>query len=170
MNLRRTSALAAAALAATILPAVSATSASAAPYCDPYTAYVVTSNTTNTMKVYDRYSVINGTGSTITGEFRADQGGTLTASASISLSAEASAAVFAKVSATVNAGISKSMTASTGVTATSPVKPHSTLKGDYGIMKENVNMKRVVTYSNCGQSTTYFSYVAPYRKFWKLYY
>jgi hypothetical protein len=170
VNLRRTSSLAAAALLATVLPAVSATSASAAPYCDPYTAYVVTSNTTNDMVVYDRYSVVNGTGSTITGEFRADNGGTVTASASISLSAEASAAVFAKVSATVNSEISKSMTASTGVTATSPVKPHSTLKGDYGIMRERVAMKRVITYTNCSQSTTSFSYLAPYRKFWKLYY
>lgn len=170
MKPRRTSALAAAALAATILPAVSATSASAAPYCDPYTSYAVTSNTANDMAVYDRYSVINSTGSTINGSFRADNGGTVTAKASISLSAEASAAVFAKVSATVNTEISKSMTASTGVTASSPVKPHSTLKGDYGILQERVNMKRVVTYSNCGQSTTYFSYLAPYRKFWKLYY
>ncbi|MCW2804022.1 MAG: hypothetical protein JWN06_2239 [Propionibacteriaceae bacterium] len=150
---------------------VPAPAAQAGPACDQGWAYAVHRNEPNRMKVFDRYAVVNGTGRTIHGSFRADSGGSVAATAGISLTAEASAAVFAKVSGTVNASITKTMTAATGVTATSSVKPHSTLKGDYGIYRERVTMKRYYMYSNCQTSApTYFSYSAPYRKAWKLYY
>jgi hypothetical protein len=124
------------------------------------------------MYVIDRTSVTNGTGSTKVGaRFSADHAGTFSATASISLTAEASAAVFAKVSATVNGSITHSMTTTIGTSTTADVKPYSTLKADYGIIRENVNMKKYYIYSNCGTSSpTYFSYAAPYRKNWKLYY
>jgi len=107
--------------------------------CDAGYSYRVYSNPTNDMRVFDRWGVTNNTNATISATFRADTGGTVSASAGISLSAEAKAAVFAKVSATVNAGIEVSMTASTGVSATSSVKPHSTLKGDYGVARESTD-------------------------------
>ena len=123
------------------------------------------------MKVHDRAFVTNGTSRTINGTFRSDSSGTVTYAASISVTAEAKAAIFAKVSGTVNAGISKSMTSSIGVTASSSVKPYSTLKGDYGVYKENVEMRRYYVYSNCNTgSSTYFNFYAPYRKGWRLYY
>ena len=157
--------------ASSTLALVAAPSAQAGIYCEPMTAYAVHSNGANDMAVFDRYAAVNGTGSTITAAFRADSGGTVAATAGIALSAEAKLAVFAKVSATVNASVTKTMTASTGITVTSPVKPYSTLKGDYGIYRERVTMKRYQIYSNCQQSTpTYFGYYAPYRKAWKLYY
>jgi hypothetical protein len=156
----------AACLATSVAPA-----AQAAVYCDPTWVYSVSSNTPNDMRVFDRHAVVNGTGSTITGSFTAESSGTVSATASVSLTAEASAAVFAKVSATVNASVTKSMTATIGVTATSSVNPYSTLNGDYGIYRENVTMKRYYLYSNCSAgAASYFSYSAPYRKAWKLYY
>ena len=153
-------------LAASVAPV-----AQAAVYCDPRWVYSVYSNTANDMRVFDRHAVVNGTGSTITGSFTAESSGTVSTSASISLTAEANLAVLAKVSATVNASVTTSMTATIGVTATSSVNPYSTLNGDYGIYRENVTMKRYYLYSNCNAGTaSYFSYSAPYRKAWKLYY
>lgn len=142
-----------------------------APICDSGYAYGVYSNLSNDMRIFDRWFVTNSTGSTISATFRADTGGIVTATAGITLTAEASALVFAKVSASVNASISRSMTASTGVSAASSVRPYSTLKGDYGIWRERVTMKRYYMYSNCRAGTTqYFSYYAPYRKGWRVYY
>jgi hypothetical protein len=139
-------------------------------YCDPHNIYGIYSNTANDMKVFDRLGATNSTGSTISATFRADTGGTTTQSASITLEAEVGA-VFSKVKASVNGSIATTMTASTGVSVTSSVKPHSTLKGDYGIWRENVKMKRNYMYSNCQYGPTqYFSYSAPYRKGWRVYY
>jgi hypothetical protein len=143
----------------------------AADLCDPGYSYRVWSNPSNDMRVFDRLGVTNNTNATISATFRADTGGTVSHSASISLTAEAKAAIFAKVGVTVNAGIERSMTASTGVSTTSSVKPHSTLKGDYGVWREKVLMRRVYVYRNCTTgSPTYFYYYAPYRKGWRLYY
>ena len=154
-----------------MLALVAVPSAQAASICTPETVYSVYSNTPNDMVVYDRAGVWNGTAAYTTGTFTADTGGTVSATAGISLSAEASAAVFAKVSATVNASVTRTMTASIGFSAASPVKPYSTLKGDYGIQRENVTMKRYYIQSNCATTTpTYFSYYAPYRRLWHLYY
>ncbi|MGA8994720.1 MAG: hypothetical protein WB441_10495 [Nocardioidaceae bacterium] len=154
------------------MPIAIAPAAQAGIYCDPGWTYAVTSNTTNTMHVVDRTSVTNSTGSTkVNATFKADQAGTFSATASISLTAEASAAVSAKVSATVNSAITHSMTTTIGTSTTADVKPYSTLKADYGIVRENVSMKKYYMYSNCQTSSpTYFTYAAPYRKNWKLYY
>jgi len=139
--------------------------------CDVGWRYGIYLNLTNDLRVFDRWFVTNGTGSTVLATFKAETGGTVTATAGITLTAEASALVFAKVSASVNASISRSVTASTGVSVTSSVKPHSTLKGDYGIWREKVRMKRYYVYSNCTHTTIqYFDYIAPYRKGWRLYY
>jgi hypothetical protein len=141
-----------------------------AEYCPPGYVYGVYRNTANDMRVFDRWFVANSTGSTISATFRADTGGSFTHTTSIGLEGEISS-VFAKVKASVNASVAKTMTASTGVSVTSSVKPHSTLKGDYGIWRENVKMKRNYMYSNCHYGATqYFSYSAPYRKGWRLYY
>lgn len=141
-----------------------------APNCTPSTRYSLYSNIANDMKVFDRWAVGNGTSRTISATFRADTGGSVAVSASISLSASVSAGLFAKVEGTVNAGVDKTMTASTGVSTTSSVKPHSTLKGDYGIWREAVKGKRVYKNGNCQNSTSYFNFYAPYRKGWRVFY
>jgi len=143
-----------------------------APVCDAGWVYHVTSNTANNMVVYQRYAVINQTGATATGSFTSATSGTLTVGASISLSAEMKAAIFGGIKTQVSTAISTTTTAETGVTATAPVKPYSTLHGDWGIWKENTTGDIYYMYSNCAivnRSNGITGYAPKYAA-WRLYY
>ncbi|WP_410814606.1 hypothetical protein [Micromonospora sp. 067-2] len=140
-------------------------------YCSPGDYVYSMTNTTNTFDAKFRTSVINNTGSAKSFKFTATKTGTTTFTVSLSVTAELKAAIFAKMEATVNAGIEQSNTTSYGVEVSGTVNANSTLYGDYGNWKENVNWKSHYVYSNCNTTSEKSgSAYAPYREAWKLYY
>ncbi|MEU8619770.1 hypothetical protein [Streptomyces sp. NPDC048623] len=170
---------AAGALALTALSTVTAVAAPVDPvnpqpqaeYCDPGMRAVISSNTPNTHDVKYRTSVTNGTGSTQNYKFSSKKSGTTTYGLSLSVSASLKAGIFASIEATINGSVEKSMTAEIGEEVSGTVKPHSTLKGDFGNWRENVSGWTAQQYSNCKYGTkTYFNAWAPYRTNWRVYY
>ena len=141
----------------------------AAPYCEPGNYVYEMTNTTNTFDAKFSTSIINSTGSSKSFKFTATKTGTTEFSVSGSVTAELKAAIFARMEATINAGVVKSMTTAYGVETSGTVNPHTTLYGDYGNWKENVNWKSHYVYSNCNSAQERSgSASAPYREAWKL--
>ncbi|MFD9032592.1 hypothetical protein ACFVZW_15785 [Streptomyces sp. NPDC059567] len=142
-----------------------------AEYCQPGKRAAIPTNTANTLDVKYRTSVTNGTGSTQNFKFTSKKSGTTTYGLSITVSAEMKAWIFAKIAAEVNGSVEKSKTAEIGEEVSGTVKPHSTLKGDFGNWRENVSGWTAHQYSNCSYGTkTYFNAWAPYRTNWRVYY
>lgn len=107
-----------------------------------------------TIAVADAGTLANNSGGTISKAF--------THSSNQSLSSTVSAEVGASVStvvAEVNAkmGVSVAATASytTSTTFTVTAPAHTTVTYRHGILKRVYSVKKVHTYSNCGQATTY---------------
>jgi hypothetical protein len=178
MYIKKAAIAAVGALAVSVLSAMPAGAAEVDPaepkpqarYCSPGNR-VSLSNTKNTLDVKYRTSVTNGTGSTQRFKFTSKKSGTTTYGLSITLSAELKAGIFAKIGAEINPSVEKSMTAETGEEVAGTVKPHSTLKGDFGNWRENVSGWSAYMYSNCTYGTKkYFKAWAPYRTNWRVYY
>ncbi len=128
-------------------------SASAAPVCDVYDSRTYT-QISSAWYAFDSGTLANKSAGTISK--------TYTHSGTASLSTTVSAEVGAKVStvvAEVNAklGVSVSATASytrsTSFTVSAP--PHTTVTYKDGILTRTYSVKRVHTYSNCQQRTSY---------------
>ncbi|MFI8422277.1 hypothetical protein [Streptomyces sp. NPDC085479] len=142
-----------------------------AEHCQPGTRAVISSNTANTLDVKYRTSVTNDNDVTQNFKFISKKSGTTTYGLSITVSTELKAGIFGKIAAEINGTVEKSKTAETGEEVWGTVKPHSTIKGDYGNWKENVSGWTAYQYSNCSYgSKTYFNAWAPYRTNWRIYY
>lgn len=139
-------------------------------FCQSKWNYSIYRNTSNDMRVIQRRFITNNTGSTATGTFTASESGTVTMGASVTLTTEVKALIFGKVQASVNASVERSMTANVGVSVSVSIKPHTTVYGDYGIWRENVQIKKYYTNTACAESQiSYFTYYAPYRVGWRVY-
>ncbi|MPY31310.1 hypothetical protein FNH09_08350 [Streptomyces adustus] len=135
--------------------------------CENAQIVKITSNLANTMAVKDSTFVKNDRSSSIDFKFTSKKSGTTTFGGSITFSGEGKILWLGKIKTEVNANASKSWTSELGVEVGGKVKAHSTVYGDYGIMKENVYGYSYKTYSNCTVSDkTYAKVWAPYREGW----
>lgn len=162
------------ALAVTVLSTGVAVATDVGPtseYCRPGTRAIVSKNTANSRDVKYRTSVTNSTGSKKSFKFSSKRGGTTKFGVSITMTASLKAGVFASIEGSINGSVEKSMTAEVGEEVSGTVKARSTIKGDFGNLKENVSGYTAFMYSNCtyGKKTS-FKASAPYRTNWRVYY
>ncbi|MGW0735125.1 hypothetical protein [Streptomyces sp. NPDC002851] len=169
MTKRLTAGLAATGVAATLLVALPATEAYAGEQCKikvvPGWEKVI--NTSNSMTVAYRTFVKNQTGKTQSYKFTSKRSKTSSFKVEATISASMKAWVFAEVKGEINSGIEKSWTSEIGIEAYGKVKPHHTMYGNYGIMRENFKLRQKVRYSNCKEGYVYRPGRAPYREGWK---
>ncbi|QIB47748.1 hypothetical protein [Streptomyces aureoverticillatus] len=105
----------------------------------------------------------------VTFKFTSKRSGTTTYGASVSVSSEFKVMWLSKVEATITGSVEKSMTSELGIETSGKVKAHSTVKGNYGIKKENVYGYTATRYSNCSVGNKrYMKFWAPYREGWVL--
>ncbi|UFQ18248.1 MULTISPECIES: hypothetical protein [Streptomyces] len=138
-------------------------------YCTPTTLVKITKNLKNTMSVKYSTFVTNNKSYPVTFRFSSKRSGTTSYGASVSLSTEFKLMWLGKVEATVTGDVQKSWTSELGVDTSGKVKAHSTVKGNYGIKKENVYGYIGTRYSNCEiGNKRYMKFWAPYREGWVL--
>jgi hypothetical protein len=137
--------------------------------CEPGQFVDITKNTKNTMSVKYATFVKNDLNHSIDFKFTSKKSGTTTVGASITVSGSVKVMWLGKLEVEVNGNVSKSWTSELGVEAGGKVKAHSTVKGDYGIMKENVYGYVAMQYSNCRiGDKQYMNVWAPYREGWHI--
>ncbi|MFC5660194.1 hypothetical protein [Streptomyces nogalater] len=130
----------------------------------------VTNNTQNTMSVKYKTFVKNDLSYSVDFKFTSKKSGTTTMGASVTVSGEIKVLWLGKLKVDVNGNVSKSWTSELGIETGGKVKAHSTVKGDYGIMKENVYGYVATQYSNCKiGDKQYMNVWAPYREGWRIY-
>ncbi len=127
----------------------------------------ITKNLKNTMSVkYSTYAT-NDTGRSMDYKFTSKRSGTTTLGASLTLSSELKVLWLGKVKADVQTSATKSWTSELGVEIGGKVKPHSTVRGEYGIKKEKVYGYSGTRYTNCSVGhKQYVTFWAPYREGW----
>lgn len=113
-----------------------------APYV--VTQYVVDSSTPAFL-VSEQHVVVNNTSSTITGTFTSSVSQTF----SLTVTAGISVSLFKLLTVSVSASIVMSTTTTTGVSATAPVPPYSSVTGQYGVRAYDVTYT-INTYSGTG--------------------
>ncbi|MFF3886998.1 hypothetical protein [Streptomyces sp. NPDC001914] len=135
--------------------------------CDPEWFFHVTQNKKNTMSVKYHTYVQNKKDYAIDFKFSSKKSGTTEVGASLTVSGETKVMILGKIKVDVNASVKHSWTSELGIETSGKVKAHSTVNGDYGIMKENVYGYKAYRYSNCGTGTKqYMTAWAPYREGW----
>lgn len=138
-----------------------------ATHCDSSKVVKITSNLKNDMAVKYSTFVKNNTSGPIDFKFTSKKSGTTTIGGSVTFSGEVKMLWLGKIKTEVQANASKSWTSELGVETGGKVKAHSTVYGDYGIMKENIYGYFYSIYSNCTVSPkTYAKVWAPYREGW----
>ena len=141
----------------------------AAARCEPARFAHISRNTKNTMSVKYKTFVKNELNSSIDFKFTSKKSGTTTVGASITISGEVKVLWLGKLKVDVNGSVSHSWTSELGVETGGKVKAHSTVKGDYGIMKENVYGYVAMQHSNCRiGARQYMNVWAPYREGWRI--
>ncbi|MFE1444410.1 hypothetical protein [Streptomyces sp. NPDC058739] len=138
-----------------------------ATHCDSSRVVKITSNLKNNMAIKYSTFVKNNTSSPIDFKFTSRKSGTTTIGGSVTFSGEVKMLWLGKIKTEVQANASKSWTSELGVETAGKVKAHSTVYGDYGIMKENIYGYFYSIYSNCTVSAkTYAKVWAPYKEGW----
>ncbi|MEV6756780.1 hypothetical protein [Streptomyces sp. NPDC051214] len=129
----------------------------------------VTQNLKNTTSVkYSTYAK-NNSGSSIGYKFTSKRSGTTTWGASISVTGEIKLKWLGKIETTLQGSVEKSWTSELGVETSGKVKPHKTVRGDYGIKKEKVYGYSATRYTNCSAGNKkYMEFWAPYREGWTI--
>lgn len=129
----------------------------------------ITKNTKNTMSVKYSTYVTNNKSYPVDYNFTATRSGTTTIGASVTVSAEIKAKWFGKIKTDINGNVSKSWTSQLGVGTSGKVNAHSTVTGDYGIMKENIYGYTATLHSDCSVTDKkYMTVWAPYREGWEI--
>ncbi|KUJ70284.1 hypothetical protein ACZ90_05180 [Streptomyces albus subsp. albus] len=138
-------------------------------YCEPGYHVAISRNMKNTLAVKYSTFVRNDKSTSADFKFTSKKSGTTTIGTSVTVSGEVKILFLGKIKTEVNASASKSWTSELGIEVGGKVKAHSTVYGDYGIMKENVYGYRAYMYSNCelGQKQS-MKIWAPYREGWIL--
>ncbi|MFP3991413.1 hypothetical protein U9R90_28890 [Streptomyces sp. E11-3] len=135
--------------------------------CRPGWEFTITKNKKNTMSVKYHTAVKNTKSYPINFKFTSKKSGTTQIGASLTVSGELKAGIFAAIKTEINASVSKSWTSELGIEASGKVKARSTVKGDYGIFKENVYGYKYYRGSACQKSSKkYMKAWAPYREGW----
>ncbi|MCL8014619.1 hypothetical protein [Streptomyces sp. AS02] len=139
------------------------------PICDREQFVRVTKNTKNTMAVKYKTFVKNDLSYAVDFKFTSKKSGTTTMGMSVTVSGEVKVLWLGKLKVDVNGNVSKSWTSELGIETGGKVKAHSTVNGDYGIMKENAYGYVATRYSNCQLSDKqYMNVWAPYKEGWRL--
>ncbi|MFE6769873.1 hypothetical protein ACIQU8_15570 [Streptomyces griseus] len=100
-------------------------------------------------------------------KFSSKKSGTTEVGASVTISADIGVKILGSIKAEVQANAKKSWTSEIGIEAYGTVKAKSTVKGDYGIGKENVYGYKYHRGSACQKSNKqYMTAWAPYREGW----
>ncbi|MCX4764619.1 hypothetical protein OG562_27365 [Streptomyces sp. NBC_01275] len=129
----------------------------------------ITKNVKNTMSVKYSTYVTNNKSYAIDYNFSSQKSGTTTIGASVTISAEYKVLWLGKIKADINASASKSWTSSLNVGTSGQVKAHSTVTGDYGIMKENIQGYTATLNGDCSVTNKKNMTVwAPYREGWEV--
>ncbi|MER5938635.1 hypothetical protein ABT121_15075 [Streptomyces sp. NPDC001928] len=129
----------------------------------------ISRNTQNTMSVKYKTFVKNDLNYAVDFKFTSKKSGTTNVGASINISGEVKVLWLGKLKVDVNGSVSRSWTSELGVETGGKVKAHSTVKGDYGIMKENVYGYVALQHSNCSiGAKQYMEVWAPYREGWRI--
>ncbi|MET9893101.1 hypothetical protein ABZZ47_23375 [Streptomyces sp. NPDC006465] len=137
--------------------------------CETSRLVHITKNTKNTMSVKDKTFVKNDMSYPVDFKFTSKKSGTTTIGTSVTVSGEIKVLWLGKLKVDVNGNASKSWTSDLGVETGGKVKAHSTVKGDYGIMKENVQGYAAMQYGNCRiGDKQYMNIWAPYREGWRV--
>lgn len=139
------------------------------PVCERARFVHITNNTKNTMSVKYKTFVKNDLSYPVDFKFSSKKSGTTTMGTSVTVSGEVKVLWLGKLKVDVNGSVSKSWTSELGIETGGKVKAHSTVKGDYGIMKENVHGYVATQYSNCQiGDKQYMNVWAPYREGWRI--
>jgi|tagenome__1003787_1003787.scaffolds.fasta_scaffold20776179_2 hypothetical protein len=143
---------------------------SAQSHCSEGGPFVhITKNVKNTMSVKYSTYVTNNKSYSIDYSFTSQKSGTTTVGASLTLSSEFKAMWLSKIKAEINVNASKSWTSSLNVGTSGEVKAHSTVTGDYGIMKENIQGYTATLNGDCSVTNKKKMTVwAPYREGWEI--
>jgi hypothetical protein len=135
--------------------------------CTPGWAFKITQNKKNTMSVKYHTFVENRLPYAVDFKFTSKKSGTTEIGASVTVSGETKVLILGAIKVEVNASAKKSWTSELGVEAYGKVKAKSTVKGDYGISKENVYGYKYHRGSACQKSNKqYMTAWAPYREGW----
>jgi hypothetical protein len=136
-----------------LLPASAAFASSDSIYCEPYDVRSYT-QTSSVWYASDSGTLANNSGGTISKAFTHSSNQSLGSTVSAEVGASVSTVV-AEVNAKlgVSVAVTASYTTSTTFTVTAPA--HTTVTYRDGILKRTYSVKKVHTYSNCAQATTY---------------
>ncbi len=151
-------------------PKLSEPNSSPGSHCSEGGPFVhITQNVKNTMSVKYSTYVTNNKSYAIDYTFTSQRSGTTTIGASLTLSGEFKVMWLGKIKAEVNANASKSWTSSLNVGTSGKVQAHSTVTGDYGIMKENIKGYTATLNGDCSVTNKKNMTVwAPYREGWEI--
>lgn len=129
----------------------------------------ITKNVKNTMSVKYSTYVTNNKSYAIDYSFTSQRSGTTTIGASLTISKELKVRWLGQIKAEVNVNAAKSWTSSLNVGTSGKVKAHSTVTGDYGIMKENIQGYTATLHGDCSVTNKRNMTVwAPYREGWEI--
>ncbi|MBV1957257.1 hypothetical protein KUG12_23425 [Streptomyces sp. BV333] len=135
--------------------------------CKPGWFFKITKNKKNTMSVKYRTFVENKKNYTIEYKFTSKKSGTTEVGASVAVSADIGVKILGSIKAEIQASAKKSWTSEIGIETYGKVKAKSTVKGNYGISKENVYGYKYYRGSACQKSNKqYMTAWAPYREGW----
>ncbi|MFE7455851.1 hypothetical protein [Streptomyces sp. NPDC057554] len=135
--------------------------------CTPGWFFKITKNTKNTMSVKDRAFVENKKNYAIDYKFSSRKSGTTELGASVTISADIGVKILGSIKAEIQASAKKSWTSEIGIETGGKVKAKSTVKGDFGIYKENIEGYKYHRGSACQKSNKQnMKAWAPYRNGW----
>ncbi|MGW9612684.1 hypothetical protein [Streptomyces diastaticus] len=135
--------------------------------CKPGWFFKITKNKKNTMSVKYHTFVENKKNYTIDYKFTSKKSGTTEVGASVAVSADIGVKILGSIKAEIQASAKKSWTSEIGIETYGKVKAKSTVKGNYGISKENVYGYKYYRGSACQKSNKqHMTAWAPYREGW----
>ncbi|MGY1498045.1 hypothetical protein ACW4TU_15830 [Streptomyces sp. QTS52] len=151
-------------------PKLSEPDSSPSSHCSEGGPFVhITQNVKNTMSVKYSTYVTNNKSYAINYNFSSEKSGTTSIGGSLTLSGEFKVMWLGKIKADVNFNASKSWTSSLNVGTSGKVQAHSTVTGDYGIMKENIKGYTATLNGDCSVTNKKNMTVwAPYREGWEI--